>query len=462
MPPTSSALFAAAALLPGGWAQDVQLVWDEHGVLTKVRAGTQPDPGTRHATGPVLPGMPNLHSHAFQRAFAGLTEFRATPASGADTFWTWRDTMYRFALAVSPEQLEAIATHLYVEMLQAGYTSVCEFHYLHHTSSGTPFDDPAEMALRLAAAAERAGIGLTLLPVLYQDAGFAGRPPRTDQRRFINSVEGLLDIVRRCANRGVRTGVAPHSLRAVSPHALSDLLEGLHDIDAGAPIHIHIAEQQAEVDDCIAWSGTRPVQWLLDNAPVDERWCLVHATHMTAVESQRLAARGAVAGLCPSTEANLGDGVFDAPSYLAANGCWGIGSDSHASVSVVDELRLLEYSQRLTQQRRNVFASAARPDVAEQLWLAAVGGGARAAGRATGSLEVGRSADFVVLDVAGVHAGLTPRQTLSNAVFAQTGQRGVRDVWVAGHSRIVNGRHAIDGDAQAAFVAARSQLLAKA
>jgi len=465
MPPiasSSSALFAAHALLPAGWARDVQLVWDARGVLTEVRAGTQPDPASRHATGPVVPGMPNLHSHAFQRAFAGLTEFRAAAGSATDSFWTWRDVMYRFALAVSPEQLEAIATQLYIEMLQAGYTSVCEFHYLHHTPSGAPFDDPPEMALRLVAAAERAGIGLTLLPVLYQDAGFGGRPPRDDQRRFINSVDALLEIVRRCAGRGVRTGVAPHSLRAVSPHALSDLLEGLHEIDPGAPVHIHIAEQQAEVDDCIAWSGARPVQWLLDNAPVDERWCLVHATHMTTIESQRLAARGAVAGLCPSTEANLGDGVFDARSYLAANGRWGIGSDSHASVSVVDELRLLEYSQRLTQQRRNVFGSAAHPDVAERLWLEAADGGARASGRAIGRLEVGRCADFAVLDAAGVHAGLSAPQTLANAVFAQTGQRAVRDVWVAGQARIVNGRHALDADAQAAFVAARSQLLAEA
>jgi formimidoylglutamate deiminase len=462
MPPISS-LFAAHALLPAGWSRDVQLVWNERGELTEVRAGTQPDPASRHATGPLVPGMPNLHSHAFQRAFAGLTEFRAAAASGAaDSFWTWRDAMYRFALAVSPEQLEAIATQLYIEMLQAGYTSVCEFHYLHHATAGARFDDPAEMALRLARAAERTGIGLTLLPVLYQDAGFGGRPPRDDQRRFINSVEALLGIVQRCAARGVRTGVAPHSLRAVSPHALSDLLEGLREIDPAAPVHIHIAEQQAEVDDCVAWSGARPVQWLLDNAPVDERWCLVHATHMTDAESQRVAARGAVAGLCPSTEANLGDGTFDAPTYLAAGGRWGIGSDSHASVSVVDELRLLEYSQRLAQQRRNVFASPAQPDVAQRLWLCAVDGGARATGRAIGALEVGRSADFVVLDVAGVHAGLTPPQTLANAVFAQTGQRPVRDVWVAGQPRIVNGRHALDADAQAAFVAARSQLLARA
>ena len=459
---STSSLFAAHALLPAGWARDVQLVWDAGGMLTEVRAGTQPDPSSRHATGPVLPGMPNLHSHAFQRAFAGLTEFRPAAASGADSFWTWRDVMYRFALAVSPEQLETIATQLYIEMLQAGYTSVCEFHYLHHTASGVPFDAPAEMALRLVSAAKRVGMGMTLLPVLYQDAGFGGRPPRDDQRRFINSVDALLDLVRRCAECGVRVGAAPHSLRAVSPHAMSDLLEGLREIDPGAPVHIHIAEQQAEVDDCVAWSGARPVQWLLDNAPVDERWCLVHATHMTAVESQRVAARGAVIGLCPSTEANLGDGVFDAPPYLAANGRWGVGSDSHASVSVVDELRLLEYSQRLTQQRRNVFASTQQAGVAERLWLAAADGGARAAAQPIGALAVGRSADLIVLDATGVHAGLTPPHMLANSVFAQTGQRAVRDVWVAGQPRVVNGRHALEADAQAAFVAARCELLAQA
>jgi formimidoylglutamate deiminase len=452
----SPGLFAPHALLPTGWARDVLLRWDATGVLTQVTPNAPPPAGTASASGPLVPGLPNLHSHAFQRAFAGLSEYRG---SADDSFWTWRDLMYRFALAISPDQLEDIATHLYIEMLQAGYTAVCEFHYLHHDPAGHAFADPAEMSMRLVNAAQRAGIGLTLLPVLYQHAGFGGQPARADQRRFVNSVEGLLEIVARVRASGTRVGVAPHSLRAVGPDALRQLVAG---IDAGAPVHIHIAEQQPEVDDCVAWSGARPVQWLLDNAPVDERWCLVHATHMTAIESQRLAARGAVAGLCPSTEANLGDGVFDARSYLAANGRWGIGSDSHASVSVVDELRLLEYSQRLTQQRRNVFGSAARPDVAERLWLDAADGGARASGRAVGRLEVGRCADFAVLDAAGVHAGLTPQQMLANAVFAQTGQRAVRDVWVAGQARIVNGRHAQDADTQAAFVAARSQLLAEA
>jgi formimidoylglutamate deiminase len=460
---TAASLFAEHALLPGGWARDVLLVWDDAGMLTEVRSDAAADTdGTPRAAGPLVPGMPNLHSHAFQRAFAGLTEYRSGAPGADDSFWTWRDAMYRFALAISPDQLEAIAMQLYVEMLQAGYTAVCEFHYLHHAPSGEPYAEPSEMALRLIRAAERTGIALTMLPVLYQDAGFGGRPPRDDQRRFVSDVEGLLEIVQRSAARGVRAGVAPHSLRAVSPPALVDLLDGLRAIDTSAPVHIHIAEQQAEVDDCLVWSGARPVQWLLDNAPVDEHWCLVHATHMTSDETRRLAARGAVAGLCPSTEANLGDGVFDAPTYLDARGRWGIGSDSHASVSAVDELRLLEYGQRLVRQRRNVLADAARPALAERLWAEAAAGGAQAAGLAAGRLAAGCRADLVVLDADGVHGGLAPSPLLANAVFAQTGQRAVRDVWVGGRQRIAGGAHVLAGAARAGFVAARAQLMGSA
>jgi formimidoylglutamate deiminase len=460
-PNDTAALFAEHALLPDGWARDVRLAWDRDGVLVEVRPGSE-RAGAPRATGPVVPGMPNLHSHAFQRVFAGLTEHRSrdADASGAtDSFWTWRDTMYRVALGVSPDQLEAIATQLYIEMLRAGYTSVCEFHYLHHDPNGAPYGDAAEMSMRLAAAADRVGIGLTLLPVLYQDSGFGGRSARHDQRRFVARVDTLLAIIQRCAAYGIRVGAAPHSLRAVAPAALTALLEGLRGIDGGAPIHIHIAEQQAEVDDCIAWSGARPVQWLLHHAPVDERWCLVHATHMTPHESRRMAASGAVAGLCPSTEANLGDGVFDAPTFLDAGGRFGIGSDSHASVGVADELRLLEYSQRLVRQRRNVLASAAQPDVAERLWRMACDGGARAAGRPIGALAVGRRADFVVLDASGARAELAPAQTLASAVFAHMGQPIARDVWVGGRPRIVDGAHALDASARDGFVAARAKLL---
>jgi len=449
----SAALFAPHALLPGGWARNVLLTWDAAGVLTTVDALSAPPAGTATAAGPLVPGLPNLHSHAFQRAFAGLSEYRG---SADDSFWTWRDLMYRFALAVSPEQLEDIATHLYIEMLQAGYTAVCEFHYLHHDPSGHGYADPAEMSMRLIAAARRAGIGLTLLPVLYQDAGFGGQPARTDQRRFANSVDGLLEIAARARAGGARVGVAPHSLRAVGPTALRELVAG---VDADTPIHIHIAEQQQEVRDCIAWSGRRPVQWLLANASVDARWCLVHATHMTADERDALAATGAVAGLCPGTEANLGDGVFDAAGYSAAAGAWGIGSDSHATVNAAEELRLLEYTQRLTQQRRNVLAGAAQIQVADRLWLGAAHGGARASGRAIAGLATGQQADFVVLDTRGALAGLTAPQTLASHVFASHGRNAAREVWVAGRPQVRDGEHALGRLACDRFVAARSALL---
>ncbi|MES2101443.1 MAG: formimidoylglutamate deiminase [Pseudomonadota bacterium] len=459
-------LFADHALLPDGWARDVLLAWDDAGALTSVTAGAAAPTDAPRAHGPLLPGMPNLHSHAFQRAFAGLSEYRSS--TSADSFWTWRDLMYRFALGISPDQLEAIATQLYVEMLRAGYTSVCEFHYLHHAPDGQRYADPAEMALRLLAAAQRAGIGITLLPVLYQDAGFGGQPARADQRRYLNSVDSLLDIAQRLraasARVASRVGIAPHSLRAVGPHALRELVAGLHATDASAPVHIHIAEQQQEVNDCVAWSGQRPVDWLLAHAPVDTRWCLVHATHMSDAERHALAASGAVAGLCPTTEANLGDGVFPTAAYLAARGAWGIGSDSHISVDAAEELRLLEYTQRLALQRRNVLVSDeagsnSKRQVADHLWLGAVGGGAQASGRAIRGLSVGQQADFVVLDGSGPLAGLAPAQALASHVFASHGRSAVRDVFVAGTQRIRDGEHVLQRSACERFVAARSALL---
>ena len=461
-------LFAEHALLAAGWARDVLLAWDDAGTLTAVRAGSASGDAPR-AKGHVLPGMPNLHSHAFQRGFAGLSEYRGS--TGADSFWTWRDLMYRFALQISPDQLEAIATQLYIEMLRTGYTAVCEFHYLHHDPRGQRYADPAEMAMRLLAAAQRAGIGLTLLPVLYQHAGFGGQPPRADQRRFVNATEALLDIAQRLRAQGprvglaphaLRVGVAPHSLRAVGPEALREIVENLHASDANAPVHIHIAEQQQEVDDCLGWSGQRPVAWLLANAPVDARWCLVHATHMNDAERAALAATGAVAGLCPTTEANLGDGVFPAAAYFADGGAWGIGSDSHASVDAAEELRLLEYTQRLAQRRRNVLASDAHREVADRLWLGAVAGGAQASGRAVGGLAIGQQADFVVLDTRGPLAGLTPARALAGHVFASAGRHAVRDVFVAGVVRVRDGEHALQHAACERFVAARSALLREA
>ena len=365
----AGALFAEHALLPSGWARDVLLQWDASGCLLTVAPGSAPESSygiAPRAPGPLLPGMPNLHSHAFQRAFAGLTEYRG---ESQDSFWSWRNLMYRFAAHITPESLEAIATWLYVEMLEAGYTSVCEFHYLHHDQGGKPYADDAALAHALLRAAHTAGIGMTLLPVLYQTSGFGGQPPRKDQARFIRSTDNMLSLLQQLAPAtqalGAVLGLAPHSLRAVPPDSLREAVAGITALNARAPLHIHIAEQTQEVEDCIAWSGQRPVQWLLDHAPVDARWCLVHATHMTAAEYAAAARTGAVAGLCPSTEANLGDGIFDMPQWLQHGGAWGVGSDSHACVNAAEELMLLEYGQRLHLRQRNVLATSAHTEAGE-------------------------------------------------------------------------------------------------
>lgn len=462
----AGSLFAEHALLPGGWARDVLLEWDAQGCLSLVRPASPAPVGVTVAAGPLLPGMPNLHSHAFQRAFAGLTEYRS-PNAGAehDSFWSWRTLMYRFASVLSVEHLRDIATALYVEMLEAGYTSVCEFHYLHHDRDGQPYADDATLSICLVEAASRAGIGLTLLSVLYQTSGFGGLAPTQGQRRFIRSTDNMLRLLERlkplCERHGARLGLAPHSLRAVPPDALTQALRGLYAIDPTAPIHIHIAEQTGEVDACLAWSGQRPVQWLLDHAPVDNRWCLVHATHMTAEESERAARSGAVAGICPSTEANLGDGIFDMAAWSSQGGRWGIGSDSHACVNAAEELMLLEYGQRLATRQRNVLAREDERDVATAMTLDAVRGGAQASGRAIGGLAVGQQADCIVLD--SQHPLLlqlpTPRAMLSAHVFASHRRSAVRDVWVGGRRQVHEGVHPLNEETSRAFVAARHDLL---
>lgn len=455
-------LFARDALLPTGWARDVVLQWDSRGTLRGVTPGSPPPAGAAEAAGPVLPGMPNLHSHAFQRALAGLTEYRG---ESEDSFWSWRTLMYRFAAAVTPDQLEAIATGLYVEMLEAGYTSVCEFHYVHHDVDGHPYADDAELSLRLLRAAARAGIGLTLLPVLYQASGFGGTPAREDQRRFVRSTDSILRLLQRlgpdCRAQGVRLGLAPHSLRAVPPESLAQSVAGLNALDASAPIHIHIAEQTAEVDACVAWSGQPPVEWLLDHAPVNERWCLVHATHMTPAESERAARSGAVAGLCPTTEANLGDGIFDAAAWRGAGGRWGVGSDSHATVNAAEELLMLEYSQRLAGRQRNVLAGEQHRFVATAMTLEAVAGGAQASGRAVAGLAAGQQADFVVLDANDpLLQGLSSPDTMLSAhVFASHRRSAIAQVWVAGRPVVVDGRHPLRAEAAHAFAAARQSLV---
>ena len=456
-------IFAKNALLPTGWQKNVLLTWDEQGAFTQIQPDTETPPKeAATAAGPLIPGMPNLHSHAFQRALAGLTEYRG---EAQDSFWSWRTLMYRFAAKLGPDQLEAIAFGLYVEMLGAGYTSVCEFHYVHHDTDGQPYADDATLALALLRAAGRAGIGMTLLPVLYQTSGFGGQPPNEGQRRFIRCTDSMLRLLEglkpHCDAHGARLGLAPHSLRAVPPEALREALAGLDAIDATAPIHIHIAEQTQEVNDCIAWSGQRPVGWLLDHADVNQRWCLVHATHMDADEYARAAASGAVAGLCPATEANLGDGIFDLPAWLATAGRWGIGSDSHICVNAAEELMLLEYSQRLATRQRNVAATPTQPQVASAMTLAAVQGGAQAAGRAVSGLAVGQQADFVVLDPRHPSLqGLSAHDMLSAHVFASHRSSAIDEVRVAGQVRVSAGRHPLNTSATAGFLAARSQLLA--
>jgi formimidoylglutamate deiminase len=350
----------------------------------------------QYLDGWVLPGMPNLHSHAFQRAMAGLAERRGP---GDDSFWTWRETMYGFAERIDPDTLQAIAAQLYVEMLKAGYTQVCEFHYLHHQPDGTHYAQPEAMSLALIEAAREAGIALTLLPVLYMSGGFDGRALSPRQRRFGNDVDGYLHLLanlRKHESQNVRVGVALHSLRAIPDHAWRGVIE--QDALKTGPIHIHIAEQIGEVQDCLAKRGARPVEWLFEHAPVDHRWCLVHATHLTEKETTQLARSGAIAGLCPTTEANLGDGLFPLARYLQEGGRLGVGSDSHISISPVEELRWLEYGQRLSTRHRNVAARNAGDSVGETLWREALKGGAQAADMPIGALDVGKRADFIVLD----------------------------------------------------------------
>lgn len=383
----------------------------------------------------VLPGMPNLHSHAFQRAMAGLAERKG---AGDDSFWTWRETMYAFASRIGPDDLRAIAAQLYVEMLKAGYTHVCEFHYLHHAPDGKPYADPAAMSLAIIEAAKEAGIGLTLLPVLYMTGGFDGRPLGERQRRFGMDVQAYLRLVenlRALETSSLRVGIALHSLRAVQEAAMREVLAS--PLVREGVIHIHIAEQTGEVDECVAARGARPVRWLLDHADVDARWCLVHATHLDEGEVAGIARSGAVAGLCPTTEANLGDGLFPLADYLDANGTLGIGSDSHVSVSPVEELRWLEYGQRLTARKRNIAARTADAGVGEVLWKAAMQGGAQASGIAASDENAGL---LVLDDQSPLLAARDERNVLDSFLFAGNTPL-VRDVMANGEWVVRDRRH---------------------
>jgi formimidoylglutamate deiminase len=429
--------FAENALLADGWARDVVFKVDGSGLISGVTANARLGAAQRLGR-VVVPGMANLHSHAFQRAMAGLAEQRG---DSADSFWTWRQTMYGFLDRLTPDDVEAIAALVCSEMLEAGFTTLGEFHYLHHDPAGQPYDDPAEMAGRIVAAASATGIGLTLLPVFYAHGGFGGLPPAPGQRRFINDIDSFARLMESASRHlarypGARIGVAPHSLRAATVEEIGQILP----LASGGPVHIHVAEQTAEVEDCIAWSGRRPVEYLLDSLPVDACWCAIHATHMTTAETEALARSGAVAGLCPETEANLGDGIFNAQHFLTAGGRFGIGSDSHIHIGLAEELRLLEYGQRLTSRSRNVLC-ARGAGTGDTLFRAAVSGGAQALGQPVDGLKPGQRADFVVLDEAHPSlAGRPVERMIDGWIFA--GDKScVRDVHVAGRRVVADGRH---------------------
>jgi formimidoylglutamate deiminase len=427
--------WAPQAWVQGRWAYNVLLTVDAAGRWQSVDPDTAPA-GREDAVvlgGPVLPGLVDAHSHAFQRAIAGLTE---RSPDQQDDFWSWRDRMYSAANRITPEQLQAIAAQLYAELLHAGYTHVCEFHYLHNAVDGQPYADADEMSLALARAAQSVGIGLTLLPTLYMRAGFAKSGLREDQRRFASTPDSVLRIAERIAREfdagsGINAGVALHSLRAVDEAALAEVAAAT--LARGLPVHIHVAEQMQEVDDCIAHHGLRPIEWLLRHARMDARWNLVHATQSTPAELQGVRESGASIVICPSTEANLGDGVFDLPTYARQLGSWSIGSDSHVTRSWQEELRLLEYSQRLHLRQRNIAARAGiQESTAAMLFDAAVAGGAPATGQAVGAIAAGRRADFMVVDAtAPALLGIPSGHVLDALVFSSPDAR-MQAVYLAG------------------------------
>ena len=449
-------IYASHALLPNGWTSDVRL-GVAHGRIADIATDSAPAPGDVRVD-VLLPAVANLHSHAFQRAMAAMAETRL---GADDSFWGWRDVMYRLVDRLTPDDLEAIAAMAYVEMLESGFAAVGEFHYLHHQPGGQPYDDLAETSRRVFAAAEATGIGLTLLPVLY-GYGDVDRSRLTEsQQRFANDFDRYARLIEHCES-GLRAldadsvlGVAPHSLRAVA----GDDLGRAASLRPDAPVHIHIAEQQREVAAVVAHYGAPPVAWLLDNIDVDERWCLVHATHMSPDETVALARSGAVTGLCPVTEANLGDGIFDGARFVDADGSFGIGTDSNIRISMIDELCMLEYSQRLRDERRSVLSKPGASTGAF-LYSEAAAGGAKALGRAAGRIEAGRWADLVAVDTAApAFAALHRDQWLDGLCFAAD-ERVITDVWSAGRHVVNDGRHVLRDRVAATFRATMQRLAA--
>jgi formimidoylglutamate deiminase len=421
------------ALLPDGWADGVRMTVSDGRITAIGPAPRQPSDQT-HAI--AVPGLSNVHSHAFQRGMAGLAE-RAGP--DGDDFWSWREVMYRFLDRMDPDAVEAITALAFSEMLEGGFTRVGEFHYLHNAPDGSTYADPAEMAARIVAAADATGIGLTLLPVFYAHGDFGGMPPKHGQRRFLHSVDSFARTFEASAallTDDANIGVAPHSLRAVTPEELAAILP----LAGAGPVHIHAAEQVKEVAASVAHSGARPVEWLLANTDIDARWCLIHATHLTEAEADGLAASGAVAGLCPVTEANLGDGVFPARRFLGAGGAFGVGTDSNIRIDAAVELASLEYSQRLRDLGRNLLADGTTPSTGGRLFCAALAGGHQALGQPQ-ALSVGAAADFLTLDAA--HPSLIARagdDLLDGWIFA-AGRAAIDGVWRRGARVVTAGRH---------------------
>jgi len=432
-------IWAATALLDDGWANGVEITIDADGNIAGVSADCPYADGDRVEL--LIPAIANVHSHAHQRAMAGLGE-RA--GNRKDSFWTWRKVMYHYLERIQPEHLMHIAAQLYLEMLKHGYACVGEFQYLHHAVDGSAYENRAEKSLQCLQAARNVGIGFTALPVLYRYGGFGSAEPLDGQKRFINDADGFIEIVNslQAATAGdtnCSVGIAPHSLRAINRELLAEVIASL---DGLAAIHLHIAEQTKEVDDCLAWSGRRPVEWLYDNFDVDHRWCLIHATHMNAAETSAMAGSGCIAGLCPTTEANLGDGFFNAVEFFEQGGNWAIGSDSHISIDPVEELRWLEYGMRLQTRRRNVLVSETTINTGRNLLDGALRGGAGACGRRIGSIASGYRADFIVLDHA--HPRLYGRRgdDLIDSWIFSGNDNLVRDVYVGGNKLIDNGHHA--------------------
>ncbi|HEX4695220.1 formimidoylglutamate deiminase [Sphingomonas sp.] len=426
-------LWFERALLPQGWAERVRVTVDG-ATIAALETGVEPGvEDARHSA--AIPGLCNVHSHGFQRGMAGLSERRGRPD---DDFWSWREVMYRFLDRLTPDDIAAISAQAYVEMLESGFTRVGEFHYLHNDASGGRYADPAETAGSIVAAAQASGIGLTLLPVFYAHGDFGGAPPTPGQRRFISDVDGFARLVEASRVKlpaDAVLGIAPHSLRAVTPEELAAILP----LADGAPIHIHAAEQVREVQACVAWSGARPVQWLLDNADIDARWCLIHSTHIDAQETARLAASGAVAGLCPVTEANLGDGIFPAVDYLAAGGRLGVGTDSNILIDAAGELRALEYSQRLARRKRALLVDQNEPSVGAKLFAMAQSGGTQALG-VTSGLAAGNAADIVSLNLDHPSMAGAGTDLLDRWIFA-AGSPAIDRVWRGGKKVVEHGRH---------------------